>query len=188
VSGGNSSKGRRRREERGPTHPGFDHDPLRVAGDLDAQAGRSRVRVRGSGFRRNAANPRTGSGMQQARGPSRGGNHRGGEKPRGWNEAGRVVPSAHGSSEPPVSGPERVPAREWTRKGCVGGGANKSRTPGEAGSWSPVGASTPVGRPRGTRQLCGRFVGEGKGVGVPTKGGSPPGSDAPVLSSRAPDR
>jgi len=40
--------------------------------------------------------------------------------------------------------------------------------------------------PRGTRQLCGRFEGEGNGHGVPTKGGSPPGSDISVKSSRAP--
>jgi hypothetical protein len=184
VNGGNSSKGKRRREERGPTHPGSMRTTPEVAfGDVGWPASRDPV---GSGFQRNAANPRTGSGMQQARGPSRGGNHRGGEKPRGWNEAGRVVPSAHGSSEPPVSGPERVPAREWTRGGCVGGGAIKSRTPGEAGSWSPIGASTPVGRPRGTRQLCGRFEGEGNGHGVPTKDGSPSGSDISVKSSRAP--
>lgn len=54
----------------------------------------ARRSVRGSGFRRNAANLMTGCGMQQARGPLRGESRRGGAKPRGRNEAGRVVPSA----------------------------------------------------------------------------------------------
>jgi len=41
---------------------------------------------------RNAANPRIGSGMQQARDPPGGGSRRGGEKPRGRNRTTRWIP------------------------------------------------------------------------------------------------
>jgi hypothetical protein len=94
----------------------------------------------------NAANPRTGSGMQQARGPSRGESRRGGAKPRGRN--GRQdgwCRRPQGSSEPPVSGPHRGPVREWTRGGDVGGGAEVTNPRRGRVPVAPFGASVPVG-------------------------------------------
>jgi hypothetical protein len=112
---------------------------------------------------RNAANPRTGSGMQQARGPSRGENRRGGAKPRGRNESwtgGAVGPWLFGAAG---SGPERVPVREWTRVGCVGGGA-ASHEPHERRALVLGGnfGSRRLG-PRGARPVCGRFEGDWNG-------------------------
>jgi hypothetical protein len=57
----------------------------------------------GHGKSENAANPRTGSGMQQARGRRRGGNRRGGAKPRGRNRSRRVASSARGCALQAVS-------------------------------------------------------------------------------------
>jgi len=49
---------------------------------------------------RNAANPRTGSGMQQPRDPAGGGSRRGGAKPRGRNGTAEVAPPTPKPSSP----------------------------------------------------------------------------------------
>jgi hypothetical protein len=86
---------------RGLPHPGCSRLAFGPVASPRKRCGQGVPRERVS---RNATNPRTGSGMQQARGPSRGESRRGGEKPRGRNEAGRVVPSARRES-----GATRVP-------------------------------------------------------------------------------
>jgi len=131
--------------------------------------------------------------MQQARKLQRGENRRGGAKPRGRNEAGRVVPSARGE-------------RPGNRLSLWSGRAEVMSVEGQSGHepqerqgpWRPVGASALVGTaargPATVRTLhrrCtreGNLEGAGNGQGVPTTDGLPSRSDAPVLSSRAPDR
>jgi hypothetical protein len=87
--------------------------------------------VAGSAQARNAANPMTGSGMQQARDLRSGGNRRGGAKPRGRNGIPRQA----------ASGPNRAGSNadtgEWTLGRRVGGG--ESRHPNFAGSGGPQG-------------------------------------------------
>jgi len=82
----------------------------------------------------------TGSGMQQARKPSRGENRRGGAKPRGRNEAGRVVPSARwqcrGNPVLPGCGRAEVTSVE---------GRSGHEPQERQGLWRPLGASAPVG-------------------------------------------
>jgi hypothetical protein len=109
---------------------------------------------------------------------------------RGWT-GGAVGPKG-------VTGQPGAPGK-WTRRGHVGGGAVRSRTPGEAGPMAPGQTlRLLVGSAARARLPCGRFIGDalagatsrvrGNGQGVPTTDGSPSRSDAPVLSSRAPDR
>jgi hypothetical protein len=93
--------------------------------------GRSRNSVSG-----NAANPMTGSGMQQARDLPSGGSRRGGVKPRGRNRIPRQA----------ASGPNRVGSNddsgEWTLGRHVGGGG--SRHPSFAGPRRPQGLQGPL--------------------------------------------
>jgi hypothetical protein len=112
---------------RGLPHPGCSRLAFGLVASPRKRCGQGVPRERVS---RNAANLRTGCGMQQARGPSRRENRRGGAKPRGRNGSwtgGAVGPKgARGNSG----------SWEWMRAGCVGGGADRSRTPGEVGSRS----------------------------------------------------
>jgi len=84
----------------------------------------------------NAANPMTGSGMQQARDLPSGGSRRGGVKPRGRNGIPRQA----------ASGPNRVGSNvdsgEWTLGRHVGGGG--SRHPSFAGPRRPQGLQGPL--------------------------------------------
>jgi hypothetical protein len=123
---------------------------------------------RGSGFQRNAANPRTGSGMQQARRPARGENRRGGEKPRGRNMAGRVVPSARRRPRGNPRSTESGRGQETSVEGRASHEPQERQGPGV-----PAALRRHRFSPRGTRQLCGRFEGESNDQGVPTKDGSP---------------
>jgi hypothetical protein len=148
----------------------------------------------GSGFQRNAANPTTGSGMQQARKPSRGENRRGGAKPRGRNEAGRVVPSARWEHTGNRSAFLEVDAQRSCRwRGSQVTNPRRGRAHGARSDASASGRLRREG-PAAVRTLhrrCtrgGNLEGAGNGQGVPTTDGSPSRSDAPVLSSRAPDR
>jgi hypothetical protein len=85
----------------------------------------------------NAANPRIGSGMQQARDLFGGGTRRGGEKPRGRNGTARVEPSSPKPVDP--RGDARSGRWEWTPGGTSMEGrragaarAVARRIPGEA--------------------------------------------------------
>jgi hypothetical protein len=84
----------------------------------------------------NAANPMTGSGMQQARVLPSGGSRRGGVKPRGRNGIPRQA----------ASGPNRVDSNgdsgEWTLGRHAGGG--ESRHPSFAGPRRPQGLQGPL--------------------------------------------
>jgi hypothetical protein len=142
AGGGNSSKGRMRRGKRACLAPISSTDRLRVA----------RVSGRWEQVAGNAANLKTGSGVQQTRRPGRGESRRGGEKPRGRNWTGRVVPSV-----PMVSGqPGAGCGRDLVR--TVEG--HQSRTPREEGSDRAAGTSVLVRGSRGARPVCGRFEGD----------------------------
>jgi len=72
----------------------------------------------GNPGQRNATNPMTGSGMQQARAPPSGGSRRGGAKPRGRN----------GISEAGASGPIRLTRQGGTVEWTLGGMSVEGRT------------------------------------------------------------
>jgi len=61
----------------------------------------------------NAENPRIGSGMQQARDSSSGGNRRGGEKPRGRNRTSKVEPSRPKGWQAAIPGVDAERACRW---------------------------------------------------------------------------
>jgi len=63
--------------------------------------------------RGNAENPRIGSGMQQARDSSSGGNRRGGEKPRGRNRTSKVEPSRPKGWQAAIPGVDAERACRW---------------------------------------------------------------------------
>jgi hypothetical protein len=108
-----------------------------------AFASRSASAGTGRGRWRNAANPRTGSGMQQARDLVRGENRRGGEKPRGRNAAtsGRCRQGLFGGPSP--SGSIRGETCRWrgVQRNPRRGGP---RGPGR--DEHPEGAGSPRGR------------------------------------------
>jgi hypothetical protein len=145
---GNSSKGKRRREERGPTHPGVDHDhfggrrPRRASVWVSGSVPWWRVsakRGEPQDWQRDATSPQSFA----RRKPSRWCETTRAE--RGWT-GGAVGPwlfgaAGFGSREGPGPG---VDAR-WM---CRWRGDQKSRTPREAGSWCP-GASAPDRTARG---------------------------------------
>jgi hypothetical protein len=125
-------EGSRRREERGPNHPGTSADHPRVASARDP---------RGAGFSETRRTPRPAAGcnkpasLRAEKTVEVVRNHAGGTRLDGWcrRPDGRTGATRR--------------SLEWTRGGDVGGGAVKSRTPGEAGPRAP-GSSFGSGRNR----------------------------------------
>jgi hypothetical protein len=166
-----------RREERGLSHPG----------SMETTSVASLSRPKGAGFtkrgepqdrQRDATSPR----LRVRRKPSR------------WCETTRTERGwTGGAVGPRLFGATGIGSREGPGPGVDAHGACRWR--GEQVT-NPRRGRVPVSRfgasaserfsPRGTRQLCGRFEGEGNGHGVPTKDGSPSRSDISVKSSRAP--
>jgi hypothetical protein len=135
-----------RREERGPYSPRH---------EAPTTLGWPAAVIQGSGFRRNAANPTTGSGMQQARELRAEKtvevvqNHEGGTRLDGWCRRPEGSARATGSFW------------EVDTRSHVGGGAVRSRTPGEAGPMAPGQTLRHlVGSAAKARLPCGRFIGD----------------------------
>lgn len=111
-----NGKGARRRGDAGSA----------VAGGQALEGGTS---VRKAGSRasprvplaRNPANPRVGSGMQQARDPSGGASRQGGEKPRSRNESGRGIVRAEVGATPREHAPEGMSTEGRSLKNPVEG-------------------------------------------------------------------
>ena len=141
-------EGSRRRGERGLSTPTRASDHPRVA----------RQRGVGGGFLRNAANPRTGCGMQQACGPSSR------SKPSRWCETTRAERELDGWCRRPegVAGQLAALGVDARRMCRWRGGRDEPQE--RKGLGRPVRTSVPTGqRSRGARPVCGRFEGERNG-------------------------
>jgi hypothetical protein len=163
---------------RGLPHPGCSRLAFGLVASPRKRCGQGVPRERVS---RNAANLRTGCGMQQARGPSRRENRRGGAKPRGRNGSwtgGAVGPKvSRGNSG----------RWEWTRGSHVGGGATGHEPQERKGLGPRSELRLWSAWPRGARPVCGRFEGDGRSRRADDGPYRSPAT-LPVMSSRAPDR
>jgi hypothetical protein len=195
---GNSSKGKRRREERGPTHPGVDHDhfggrrPRRASVWVSGSVPWWRVsakRDEPQDWQRDATSPQS-----FAR-----------RKPSRWCETTRAERGWTGGAVGPwLFGAAEVGSRE--RSGLGSGRALDVSVEGRFQVANPKRGRVPVSRRFGvwshregpgcraeaskeTARACRKARPHNwKGQGVPKRCGSPRRSDTPVTSSRAPDR
>jgi hypothetical protein len=142
--------GSRRRGKRGPPHPRHSIAPSwRGRGTVGAGC---RKRGEPQDRQRDATSPRSFARRKPARWC---------ETTRSERDAGRVVPSARGSSEPPDAGSSQGLGSGSGRALETSVEGRKSRTPGEAGSRSRRSELRFRSMaPRGARRLCGRFEGE----------------------------
>lgn len=165
-------EGSRRREERGPSPPGAraDHpggSPQRPWERVSAKRGEPHDRLR------DATSPRA-----FAR-----------RKPPRWCETTRAERGWTGGAVGPMVSRGNPGLREWTRAGFVGGGAERDEPQERKGLDHPVRTPVPTGPGREGPGPCADASKEtGTVHGVPKTSGSPLGCDAPVTSSRAPDR